>query len=185
METTKTVLQTIKRLSDVKGLIDGMPSPGVVNCHNLDSEIYNLVDRGIDLSWAEAVDDLEDVCRQELEESGWESGDSSEYDNAFQELLEQKTEELSCFWEGGSCILVGDWKQGEDGKYAIDHDGSEGWAGTYSNENGSILTVEWSKWVAQCNQTSPCYIRVDTGGRCGDLDTPGDMYAYCVPADLF
>lgn len=185
MSNKKTVLQTVSLTNSVQSEIYGSPSPGVVNCHNLHSSINDLIAEGIDLCWEEALLDIENEIRGILKELDLDV-DSQEYQEKFDDLYEEKAEALAVHYDGGySARLVGDWKKNRDGKYEIDHNGKEGWAGTYSNENGSTLVVEWSKWVAKCNQTSPCYIRKDTGGRCGDLDTPGDMWAYSVPPEFF
>lgn len=186
MSSTKKVSKTVVLTESVRSQLDGTPSPGVVNCHNLDNGIYDLIDEGIDLGWDDAIDELKKECRQQMISEGFEDESSEEYQSRYEELYEEKEQELSDNYEGGYANrLVGDWKKNAEGNYEIDRAGKNGWAGSYSNDSGAILVVEWSKWVAKCNETSPCYIRKDTGGRCGDLDTPGSMFAYCLPKDLF
>lgn len=147
------------KLSNKKGLV-----AGVVNLHSLHEFFYEEeILNGIDLGYEEAVADMEAEGKSE----------------------EEIEEELE-FWEQDSvCILFGDWKKNSEGKYEIDYNGPKGFAGTYSNSSGAIVTLEWSKHSAKCHHTSPCYVMCD-GRPCGDLDTEGDsVEAYCFSKDEF
>ncbi|RYZ93396.1 MAG: hypothetical protein EOP06_01100 [Proteobacteria bacterium] len=184
MTQLKSVKSTIVLYEKIKEELSESPSPGILNTHNLDSSIFDVTDQGIDLSWEEATEEAKEEARLELVSQGFDEH-SDDFEERHERLTEEKIEELSDNWEGGSTWLVGDWKLNPEGKYDVNHEGEHGWAGTYSNQMGATLTVEWSRWVARCHHTSPCYVRADTGGRCGDLDTPGEMCAYTVPAEYF
>lgn len=70
-------------------------------------------------------------------------------------------------------VLIG-FKWNEEAEQ-YDEDESE----EYSAIVGGIYTqVTRSKWVIRCELCSPCY-----PGQ-GDIDTPGDFIAYCVPPDV-
>lgn len=131
------------------------PVVGITN--QLPDWVYDLIDKGIDLAYEEAVAELEAQGKTEDE-------------------IDKELENFE-----SSTMLVGDWTEDENGKYIIDENGDEGFAASYNNENGDILSIEFSKTTKWCNHTSPCY-RMQDGGPCGDLDTKGDsVLAYALP----
>lgn len=139
---------------------------GVIALHSLHdsfSEECLYGSDAIDLTYLEAETDLEAQGKTE----------------------EEIEEEMEDFEADSVTILFGDWKLNKEGKYEIDYDGKNGFAGTYSNYMGAIATLDWSKHSARCNKTSPCYVMTD-GRPCGDLDTKGDdVEAYCFPEDYY
>jgi hypothetical protein len=165
---------------------DISPAPGVVNGHSLQDFIFDYEMDGIDVVFEEARIDAERSIRAELEEDG-----ISEGDDAFDDQLEEKMQEFYDSYENDyKSVLLGDWVKNADGRYEIDRNGREGWAATYSNSSGAIFVVEYSKYVAECAPTSPCYLRADTGTPCGDLDTPASgryepVVAYSFPPDFY
>lgn len=147
------------------------PAPGVLDCNNLpDQYIFDVINEGIDLRYQEALHELK---------------------GKFEDLdqYEEAVEELNDSWDSDyACRLVGDWKKTQEGRFEIDTKGKHGWAATYSNENGCILVVEYSKHTTRCVPTSLCYRRADTGGPCGDLDSQdpnGEIEAYTLPRVFF
>lgn len=89
------------------------------------------------------------------------------------------------FYDGGFGIgeelLVGQWKQGEDGKYEPDtEDPGFEYAAIYDSDT-DVCQVVASKWVAGvAAMCSPCY-----PGQ-ADLDSgPGEIKAYCFPIDMY
>lgn len=52
------------------------------------------------------------------------------------------------------------------------------YAAIYNTDHNTVQVVK-SRFAIQCNRCSPCY-----PGQ-GDVDTPGDLWAYCLPPELF
>ncbi len=70
--------------------------------------------------------------------------------------------------------LYGDWiKRG--GVYVPDPRGE--YSAIYEPES-FVVQVVLSSYAIQCHRASPCY-----PGQ-GDVDTPGDQWAYCLPPEL-
>ena len=139
---------------------------GIISLHKLydsfsDDYLYSC--SSIDLAYEEAVKELEAQGKTE----------------------EEIEEELQDYNNDYVNILFGDWKQNAEGLYEIDYLGSAGFAGSYSNNGGGTITLDWSKWSTECHHTSPCYVMSD-GRPCGDLETKGNsVEAYCFPKDHY
>lgn len=74
-------------------------------------------------------------------------------------------------------LLVGDWKQDNNGQWEPDKNaGSHGYAAI---NRESVIQVVWSKHTQRAALCSPCY-----PGQ-ADLDSPGEYLAYCLPPDYF
>jgi hypothetical protein len=164
---------------------DRSPAPGVINCHSLNSFIYEEIDQGIDIGYEEAYEEEKKRLTGELAEKGID-----ETHEDFDSRLEEDLQKFADICEMDQTeILVGDWKKNGKGLYEIDFDGNFGWAGSYSNSHGAILTVEYSNYVTECAPTSLCYRRRDTGGPCGDLDNEAmkgeGVLSFCLPPDYF
>lgn len=152
-------IQEVTNQSDIRA--------GVINLYSLedwftDEYLYN--DKTIDLGYEEYL--------LELQREG---------------KTEEEIEEALEYYESDNCyLLIGDWKKDKDGKYLVDKNGKNGWSATYSNSNGAIVCIEYSKKCTPCHHTSPCYVMADGRGPCGDLDTKGDsVIAYCFPEDYY
>ena len=82
--------------------------------------------------------------------------------------------ECDCYNSDTGTLLIGGWKQDEQGKY-FPNETSE-----YSLIVGETYTqVVWSKQTKRCTLCSPCY-----PGQ-GDLDTPGDFLSYDLPPEAY
>ena len=142
------------------------PRVGVVSIRSLADWVYDEIDQGIDLTWEE----FDDEMNQRIEK-----GEIS---------LDDAQEEMEDVEFDTKVILLGDWIK-VDGKYSIDPNGKEGFAAEYNSGTGTIC-VEYSKHTKLCNNTSPCYVMADGSGPCGDLDSEGDtVIAYTLPVEFF
>jgi len=74
-----------------------------------------------------------------------------DYEDALAEGAD--TDELE-YWEGGSTLLYGDWREGEDGLLEADTSGE--YALIY-NVNENTAQVVWSRWVRYGKPASLCY----------------------------
>ncbi|RLG44004.1 MAG: hypothetical protein DRN81_05440 [Thermoproteota archaeon] len=143
---------------------------GVTSIHNIDGEVIeDLIQNGIDLTFMEYYNErFEELLKQG-------HTDFDDIDN----IISEETQDFDT-----DTWLIGDWTL-VDGKYSINKDGPEGFAGTYNRDSCNIC-VEYSQYVIlNCHYTSPCYVMADGSGPCGDLDTDGDIMAYCLPPDMF
>ena len=163
-------MRPIREIRGDDNPVVGVASPSDVHDWFYDEAFYN----GHDIGWDEAVA----AFREELEAEGLDP-----------EEIEDRIENAGDYiFEHEAYYLVGDWKQNEDGKWEIDHEGSDGFAVTYApmDSFGGTICVEWSKWVTACHHTSPCFVMKGTGQPCGDLSTPGDSsLAYSLPAEYY
>ena len=86
---------------------------------------------------------------------------------------------VDCEWEcpimDSTDQLYGDWLKDEEGKYYPNPNGE--YAMIYDG-NINIYQVVYSKYAIKSYHCSPCY-----PGQ-GDIDTPGELLAYCLPPDI-
>lgn len=133
---------------------------GVCNANNLNSFVFDDINGGIDLTFENYIAELESQDKTEEE---------------IRELTEQ-------YDNDNRVVLFGDWIK-VNGKYEPDK--TKDFAAVYDNES-NIITVEWSKHIKLCAETSPCYVMSDGSGRCGDLDSEGTtVTAYSLPIEYF
>lgn len=120
------------------------PITGVV--HNCTPEfLIEETINGIDLAWEEHLTE----CQNE------------DYDDCY-------------FPDLCGTVLIGSWKQDENGLYGVDK------SGDYAAIVGEIYTqVIWSHDIKKCALCSPCY-----PGQ-GDLDTPGQYLTYDLPKEFY
>lgn len=80
-------------------------------------------------------------------------------------------EELDGF--ESSDYLLGDWKErGEE--WHIIENGKAGWSGIYFGDSNVVMVFN-SKWIRNCQETSPCY------PNAGNLDTIGPYLTFDIP----
>jgi hypothetical protein len=80
-------------------------------------------------------------------------------------------EELDGF--ESSDYLLGDWKErGEE--WHIKENGAAGWSGIYFGDSNVVMVFN-SKWIRNCQETSPCY------PNAGNLDTIGPYLTFDIP----
>jgi len=94
------------------------------------------------------------------------------------EAEEQANDFVDNEWMYDSCgtdQLYGSWLQDEQDKYYPDPDGE--YAMIYDSNN-NIYQVVYSKFAIKSYHCSPCY-----PGQ-GDIDTEGELIAYCLPPDM-
>jgi hypothetical protein len=94
-------------------------------------------------------------------------------EEATKDMSEEEIENLDWMDSSDDTILIGSWKQDEQGLYEPDKEGEYA-----AIVNESTTQVVWSKFTKRCALCSPCY-----PGQ-GDLDTPGEWLAYTLPPDL-
>jgi hypothetical protein len=70
--------------------------------------------------------------------------------------------------------FYGDWIY-RKGLYHVDEDGE--YSAIHCNNN-FVVQVFKSKYIIKCALCSPCFPNQ------GDVDTPGDFWAYCLPPEL-
>ena len=148
------------------------PRVGIVSLNSLYCEFFDdFIVNGIDLTWESRIDELTDELRSQ-------GKSDDEIDDAIQND--------SDYWESdGGEYLIGDWVKDDTGRYSVDKNGRHGFSGHFSGDSQNI-SVEWSKHVKACDNTSPCYVMADGSGPCGNLDSKGDaVIAYSLPADMF
>lgn len=80
-------------------------------------------------------------------------------------------EELDGF--ESSDYLLGDWKEIEE-KWHIKENGAAGWSGIYFGDSNVVMVFN-SKWIRNCQETSPCY------PNAGNLDTIGPYLTFDIP----
>lgn len=85
----------------------------------------------------------------------------------------EAVEQLEGF--SGETQLYGSWLQDGEDKYYPDPDGE--YAMIYDSNN-NIYQVIHSQYAIQCYHCSPCYPNQ------GDIDSEGDLLAYCLPPDM-
>lgn len=97
-------------------------------------------------------------------------------DLAWEEHLETCPNEYHdfCGPETQGTTLYGNWVK-EKGQYHPKRGGE--FAAIYNPDHNTIQVVS-SRYVIKCYHCSPCY-----PGQ-GDVDTSGDMWAYCLPPDM-
>lgn len=108
------------------------------------------------------------------------------YEQAFDQLQKEKAKELKISMEeaanllyetdiDGGTQLYGSWKQNNKGEYIPDTNGE--YSAIY-DPNDNYIQVVHSIWGIYCNVCSPCF----PGQR--DVDSKGNILAYCLPASL-
>ena len=133
---------------------------GIISQNSVCNEFLNdIMIHGIDLYYEEYLNDLKE-----------------------QGLTDDEIEkECDRYMPDCHLMIYGDWTTNENGQYIPDETGSHGFSVEYNTDSGN-LAVFYSKNVAKCYITSPCYRQLD-GSPCGDLDTNGDYEAYTLPDD--
>jgi len=148
---------------------------GVVSMGSLQDWLYSeLIIDGIDLGYESFLDNI----TQELLDDGLPPEDIEDYieDNCLSDHYDSD----------GTVILFGDWCKDSNGLYIPDIKGSKGFSATFhSGAFGDIVMIDRSKWCTRCNYTSPCFVMSDGSGRCGDLDSAGDILAMCLPEEYY
>lgn len=129
------------------------PITGVVT-NNQVEWLMEEVDRGIDITLAEAVEDYK-----------------QEFPNANDDQIAEEFE----FWDSSTdTILIGSWRKDSEGKYEPDP------TGEYAAIVGEIYTqVVYSKVTKRCALCSPCYPGqgdLESAGEFLTYDLPADMY---------
>ncbi len=118
-----------------------------------------------DIAWEFIDNERCLTCDEILEEAEQEAAASNE------ETPEDLADFLEC--DSSHTKLIGDWIQGEDGKWDSDP------AGEYAAIVGEIyVQIVFSKTTKRCALCSPCY-----PGQ-ADLDTPGEFLCYALPEDI-
>lgn len=147
------------------------PRVGIVNASSLYHELLDdCFANGIDLSY----ESYKDETMTQL------MNDNPELDDfAIEELFETESQNLEL---DSRVFLLGAWVKNSEGQYEIDKTGENGsYALEYNLESG-IVSVEWSQFVTEYRNTSPCYVMADGSGPCGNLDSPGnEVIAFTLP----
>lgn len=130
-----------------------IPVTGVLSIHSIDWEWFDYNDE-ICLDCQQAYIELDET--HEDNEDG--KPDPEYYD-------------VEC--DSSHTKLIGDWIQGEDGKYEPDKTGEYA-----AIENETTVQVVWSKYTAKGALCSPCY-----PGQV-DLDSKGEFLGYTLPPEL-
>lgn len=140
-----------------------IPRVGIVNASSLyDNLFQDCLNDGIDLTYEEFELSLCDLSEEEAEKAM----DSAEFDS--------------------HTFLLGAWIKDVDGSYVPDITGKNGSFALVYNTDSNIVSVKWSQFTKECNNTSPCYFMADGSGPCGNLDDEGDaVIAYTLPLDMF
>jgi len=160
------------------------PVSGITHINKLNSWVLDeiIFNEGIDLRYENYLLELRSEIEEEFSKKGID-------DSEIEEELENRLDTIDFGYENDSdtaLILFGDWKKDDSGKYIIDTEGKHGFCAEYSGFCGGTVSVEFSKTLKQCRNTSPCFIMSDTGLTCGDLDSEGtDRLAYSLPVEYF
>ena len=102
--------------------------------------------------------------------------DEEDIDLAWKLHLEECLEEdhCDCYCDNGSSIrLYGSWKSSK----GIFTPSRTGEFSAIFNPDSNTLQVLRSNYVIRCNHCSPCF-----PGQ-GDVDSDGEIWAYCLPPD--
>lgn len=73
-----------------------------------------------------------------------------------------------------SDYLLGDWEEIEE-EWHIKENGKAGWSGIYFGDSNVVMVFN-SKWIRNCQETSPCY------PNAGNLDTVGPYMTFDIPS---
>ena len=138
------------------------PTTGVYSGGDIPWEL--LADEYIDLDFEDAYA----ARRQELIDGIMTFDDEPELtEDEIEVLIAPDLEAEFEYWgeNGGSTLLYGDWREGEDGLYEPDTGGE--YAAIY-NVNENTAQVVWSRWVRYGKPASLCY----PGQVDAELDDP-------------
>ena len=152
-------------------LIDATkPTTGVVSNHSIEFLSEVMFESGsIDLNWEEHIKECQGLCSHCRCEHESGKCDCSTLEHEYDPTGEHD----NCGPRETGTVLIGGWKKDSDGKLEANRESE------YSAIVGETETqVVWSRHTTRASLCSPCF-----PGQ-ADLNTPGDVLAYCLPPEM-